>query len=31
VFVGVGAAHLAGADAIQKLLEKQGFAAVRVE
>jgi uncharacterized protein YbaP (TraB family) len=31
VFVGVGAAHLAGPDSIQKDLEKQGFAAVRVE
>jgi uncharacterized protein YbaP (TraB family) len=31
VFVAVGAAHLAGADSIQKDLEKQGFASVRVE
>ena len=31
VFVTIGAAHLAGPDSVQKMLEKQGFAAVRVE
>jgi len=31
VFVAVGAAHLAGPDSIQKMLEKSGFAAVREE
>ncbi len=31
VFVAVGAAHLAGPDSIQKMLEKNGFAATRVE
>jgi uncharacterized protein YbaP (TraB family) len=31
VFVAVGAAHLAGPDSIQKMLEKSGFVAVREE
>jgi uncharacterized protein YbaP (TraB family) len=31
VFVTVGAAHLAGPDSVQKMLEKKGFTAVRVE
>jgi uncharacterized protein YbaP (TraB family) len=31
VFVAVGAAHLAGPDSIQKMLEKQGFVVTRVE
>jgi uncharacterized protein YbaP (TraB family) len=31
VFVGVGAAHLAGPDSLQTLLEKDGFKAERVE
>jgi uncharacterized protein YbaP (TraB family) len=31
VFVAIGAAHLAGPDSIQKLLEKDGFVAERVE
>jgi uncharacterized protein YbaP (TraB family) len=31
VFVEIGAAHLAGPDSIQKLLEKDGFVAERVE
>ena len=31
VFVAVGAAHLAGPDGIQKMLEKSGFTSVRVE
>ena len=31
VFVAVGAAHLAGPDSVQKMLEKQGFTIVREE
>ena len=31
VFVTVGAAHLAGPDSVQKMLEKKGFTSVRVE
>ena len=31
VFVTVGAAHLAGPDSVQKMLEKKGFTAARVE
>ncbi len=31
VFVAVGAAHLAGPDSVQNLLQKDGFAAARVE
>jgi uncharacterized protein YbaP (TraB family) len=31
VFVAVGAAHLAGPDSIQKMLESKGYSAVRVE
>jgi uncharacterized protein YbaP (TraB family) len=31
VFVAVGAAHLAGPDSLQKLLEKDGFVAERAE
>ncbi len=31
VFVAIGAAHLAGPDSVQKLLESKGYSAVRVE
>jgi uncharacterized protein YbaP (TraB family) len=31
IFVAVGAAHLAGSDSVQKMLEKRGFTASRVE
>jgi uncharacterized protein YbaP (TraB family) len=31
VFVTIGAAHLAGPDSVQKMLEKKGFTAVRIE
>jgi uncharacterized protein YbaP (TraB family) len=31
VFVTIGAAHLAGPESVQKMLEKKGFSAVRVE
>jgi uncharacterized protein YbaP (TraB family) len=31
VFVTIGAAHLAGPDSVQKMLEAKGYTAVRVE